>query len=89
MIQTLLFVAGINTLLQALFGTRLPAVVGGSFAYVIPVAYIIGDSSLQQINDPHEVSLMLPSLHCCAYRTTFKFGMCDLPTLAFLGKQPL
>lgn len=53
-IQTLLFVAGINTLLQALFGTRLPAVVGGSFAYVIPVAYIINDSSLQRINDPHE-----------------------------------
>ncbi|XP_054793249.1 nucleobase-ascorbate transporter 1 [Prosopis cineraria] len=53
-IQTLLFVAGINTLLQALFGTRLPAVVGGSFAYVIPVAYIISDSSLQQISDSHE-----------------------------------
>ncbi|XP_047166197.1 nucleobase-ascorbate transporter 1 isoform X5 [Vigna umbellata] len=53
-IQTLLFVAGINTLLQALFGTRLPAVVGGSFAYVIPIAYIISDSSLQRINDPHE-----------------------------------
>ncbi|EXC27253.1 Nucleobase-ascorbate transporter 1 [Morus notabilis] len=53
-IQTLLFVAGINTLLQALFGTRLPAVVGGSFAYVIPIAYIVGDSSLQRISDPHE-----------------------------------
>jgi len=67
-IQTLLFVAGINTLLQALFGTRLPAVVGGSFAYVIPVAYIINDSSLQRINDPHEVSFLLPSHHCCAFR---------------------
>ncbi|XP_019434040.1 PREDICTED: nucleobase-ascorbate transporter 1 [Lupinus angustifolius] len=53
-IQTLLFVAGINTLLQALFGTRLPAVVGGSFAYVIPIAYIISDSSLQRISDRHE-----------------------------------
>ncbi|KAK9285479.1 hypothetical protein L1049_024673 [Liquidambar formosana] len=53
-IQTLLFVAGINTLLQALFGTRLPAVVGGSFAYVIPIVYIISDSSLQRIYDPHE-----------------------------------
>ncbi|XP_015881203.3 nucleobase-ascorbate transporter 1 isoform X2 [Ziziphus jujuba] len=53
-IQTLLFVAGINTLLQALFGTRLPAVVGGSFAYVIPIAYIVNDSSLQRISDPHE-----------------------------------
>ncbi|KAK3184425.1 hypothetical protein Dsin_031711 [Dipteronia sinensis] len=53
-IQTLLFVAGINTLLQALFGTRLPAVVGGSFAYVIPIAYIISDSSLQRITDRQE-----------------------------------
>ncbi|XP_073058215.1 nucleobase-ascorbate transporter 1-like isoform X3 [Primulina eburnea] len=52
-IQTLLFVAGINTLLQTLFGTRLPAIVGGSFAYVIPIAYIINESSLQTINEPH------------------------------------
>ncbi|RWW18519.1 hypothetical protein GW17_00017496 [Ensete ventricosum] len=53
-IQTLLFVSGINTLLQALFGTRLPTVVGGSFAYVIPILYIIRDSSLQRIPDQHE-----------------------------------
>ncbi|XP_022771744.1 nucleobase-ascorbate transporter 1-like [Durio zibethinus] len=53
-IQTLLFVAGINTLLQELFGTRLPAIVGGSYAYVIPIAYIINDSSLQRITDRHE-----------------------------------
>ncbi|RDX91444.1 Nucleobase-ascorbate transporter 1, partial [Mucuna pruriens] len=53
-IQTLLFVAGINTLLQTLFGTRLPTVVGGSSAYVFPIAYIITDSSLRQIGDPHE-----------------------------------
>ncbi|GAB4859409.1 N-terminal acetyltransferase [Ancistrocladus abbreviatus] len=46
---------GINTLLQALFGTRLPAVVGGSFAYIIPIAYIINDSSLQRIPDDHEL----------------------------------
>lgn len=59
MIQTLLFVAGINTLLQALFGTRLPAVVGGSFAYVVPIVYIIGDSRLQKIDDSQEVSLRL------------------------------
>lgn len=53
--QTLLFVAGIKTLVQALFGTRLPAVVGGSFAYVVPIAYIINDSSLQKISNDHEV----------------------------------
>ncbi|GER48226.1 xanthine/uracil permease family protein [Striga asiatica] len=65
-IETLLFVAGINTLLQALFGTRLPAVVGGSFAYIVPVVYIIHDSSLQQINEPHIlgncVEIGLPTL---------------------------
>ncbi|KAE9457931.1 hypothetical protein C3L33_10165, partial [Rhododendron williamsianum] len=59
-IQTLLFVAGINTLLQALFGTRLPAVVGASYAYVIPILYIINDSSLQRITEPHVVSPFLP-----------------------------
>ncbi|KAI3716181.1 hypothetical protein L6452_23336 [Arctium lappa] len=53
-IQTLLFVSGINTLLQTLFGTRLPAVVGGSFAYVMPILYIINDSSLQAIPDHHD-----------------------------------
>lgn len=54
-IQTLLFVAGIKTLLQTLFGTRLPVIVGGSYAFVIPVLSIINDSSLKQIPDPHEV----------------------------------
>ncbi|KAI3992711.1 hypothetical protein MKX01_021672 [Papaver californicum] len=56
-IQTLLFVSGINTLLQALFGTRLPTVVGGSSAYLVPILYIIGDS--QRITEPHE-----RFLHC-------------------------
>lgn len=40
-IQTLLFVAGLNTLLQTLFGTRLPAVMGGSYTFVPPTISII------------------------------------------------
>ncbi|PWA79630.1 xanthine/uracil permease family protein [Artemisia annua] len=40
-IQTLLFVAGLNTLLQSLFGTRLPAVIGGSYTFVAPTISII------------------------------------------------
>nr|XP_016487535.1 PREDICTED: nucleobase-ascorbate transporter 6-like [Nicotiana tabacum] len=40
-IQTLLFVAGLNTLLQSLFGTRLPAVMGGSYTFVAPTVSII------------------------------------------------
>jgi nucleobase transporter 1/2 len=54
-VQTLLFVTGINTLLQSLFGTRLPTVIGGSYAFVIPIVAIIQDSSLAAIPDGHEV----------------------------------
>ncbi|KAF3781834.1 Nucleobase-ascorbate transporter 2 [Nymphaea thermarum] len=53
-VQTLLFMTGINTLLQTLFGTRLPTVVGGSHAFIIPIVSIIRDSSLMQIYDNHE-----------------------------------
>ncbi|RVW31914.1 Nucleobase-ascorbate transporter 2 [Vitis vinifera] len=53
-VQTLLFVEGINTLLQTLFGTRLPTVVGGSYAFMVPVISIIHDSSLMEISDPHQ-----------------------------------
>ena len=55
-VQTLLFVEGINTLLQTLFGTRLPTVIGGSYAFMVPIISIIHDSSLSRIEDPHLVS---------------------------------
>ncbi|PNT20372.1 hypothetical protein POPTR_009G086800v4 [Populus trichocarpa] len=40
MINTLVFVAGINTLLQTWLGTRLPVVIGGSYAFIIPTITI-------------------------------------------------
>ncbi|CAN6204147.1 unnamed protein product [Urochloa humidicola] len=52
-VQTLLFVTGIKTLLQTLFGTRLPTIMGGSYAYVVPVLSIIRDPSITQIADGH------------------------------------
>lgn len=52
-VQTLLFVTGIKTLLQTLFGTRLPTVISGSYAFVIPILSIINDRSLRQIADDH------------------------------------
>lgn len=55
-VQTLLFVMGINTLLQTLFGTRLPTVIGGSYAFMVPIISIIHDSKLTRIEDPHTVS---------------------------------
>ncbi|KAK6945970.1 Nucleobase cation symporter 2 family [Dillenia turbinata] len=53
-IQTMLFAAGINTFLQTLFGTRLPVVMGASFAFVIPVVSIAIASRYDFIIDPHE-----------------------------------
>ncbi|AET04262.1 nucleobase-ascorbate transporter-like protein [Medicago truncatula] len=51
-VQTLLFVEGINTLLQTLFGTRLPTVIGGSYAFMVPIVSIIRDPSFAMIDDP-------------------------------------
>ncbi|XP_071930585.1 nucleobase-ascorbate transporter 2-like isoform X3 [Coffea arabica] len=52
-VQTLLFAQGINTLFQTLFGTRLPTVIGGSWAFMVPIISIIHDPSLAAITDPH------------------------------------
>ncbi|CAK9214205.1 unnamed protein product [Sphagnum troendelagicum] len=53
-IQTILFVSGISTLFQTTFGTRLPTVVGGSFAFIIPTINIINSESLLIIADDHD-----------------------------------
>lgn len=53
-IQSSLFMCGVNTLLQTLVGTRLPSVMGPSFAYVISVLSIINDLSNNEFNSEHE-----------------------------------
>jgi len=63
MIQTLLFVAGVNTLFQTLFGTRLPVVIGGSYTFVPTTISIILASRYDNILNPQEVG----SLHCYAF----------------------
>lgn len=60
MINTLLFVAGINTLLQTWFGTRLPVVMGGSYAFIIPsisIALSNNSNSNRILIEPHQVGL--------------------------------
>jgi xanthine/uracil permease len=59
--QTLLFTAGINTLLQTVVGTCLPCVVGGSYAYLVPTLSIIYSDRLQTIQDDRVVSLFFNS----------------------------
>lgn len=55
MINTMLFVAGINTLLQTWFGSRLPVVIGSSSAYLIPAISIAVSNRNSNYVDPHEV----------------------------------
>ncbi|KAL7091612.1 hypothetical protein ACP275_12G116400 [Erythranthe tilingii] len=54
MIQTLQFVAGLNTLTQTLFGTRLPSVIGGSYTFVPATLSIVLAGRYSSILDPHE-----------------------------------
>lgn len=54
-IQAQLFVSGVSTLLQSLFGTRLPSVAAGSYAYVLPVTSILSSGRYSSIADPREV----------------------------------
>lgn len=53
-IQTLQFVAGLNTLLQTFFGTRLPAIIGGSYTFVVPTISIILAGRYSDIVNPQD-----------------------------------
>ncbi|XP_024962351.1 putative nucleobase-ascorbate transporter 10 [Cynara cardunculus var. scolymus] len=53
-IQTLLFLSGFGTLMQTMFGTRLPSVVGGSHAFLIPIFSIIHAKRYNTFSEPHE-----------------------------------
>jgi xanthine/uracil permease len=51
-LETILFVSGVNTLIQTTIGSRLPVVMGISFAYIVPIISVINDGNLQTIADP-------------------------------------
>ncbi|XP_071731462.1 nucleobase-ascorbate transporter 3-like [Rutidosis leptorrhynchoides] len=53
-IQALLFMSGLNTLVQALLGTRLPTVMGPSFAYMLAVLSIINDFRDEDFSSEHQ-----------------------------------
>ncbi|XP_022749145.1 nucleobase-ascorbate transporter 4-like [Durio zibethinus] len=53
-INTVLFVAGLNTLLQTLFGTRLPVVIGASYAFIIPTISIALSRRYSIFIEPHQ-----------------------------------
>ncbi|KAK9268090.1 hypothetical protein L1049_010529 [Liquidambar formosana] len=67
-VQTLLFVEGINTLLQTLFGTRLPTVVGGSYAFMVPIISYYSRSVLDENRrSSSEISQHHESSPRCSY----------------------
>jgi nucleobase transporter 1/2 len=54
-VESALFVSAINTLVQTLLGSRLPAVMGNSF-YFLPITLsIVNAPRIVDIEDPHEV----------------------------------
>jgi len=53
--KSLLFVSGINTLLQTVLGSRLPIVMGNSFYFLLITLSIINAPRIIDILDPHEV----------------------------------
>ncbi|XP_058190582.1 nucleobase-ascorbate transporter 4-like [Rhododendron vialii] len=53
-IQTSLFVAGLNTLLQTWFGSRLPVVIGPSYSFIAPALFIVLSDRYSIYIDPLE-----------------------------------
>ncbi|KAL5558183.1 hypothetical protein UlMin_034394 [Ulmus minor] len=53
-IQTLLFMAAINTLIQTMIGSRLPTVMSASFAFILPVLAIINDYADKNFTEDHD-----------------------------------
>ena len=74
-IQTLLFLSGINTLTQTMFGTRLPSVVGGSHAFLVPVISIVHAKRYHMYQEPHQVlHLIIKHIDCFfLYSNGFNF----------------
>jgi nucleobase transporter 1/2 len=56
-IQSLLFMSGVNTLFHTWFGSRLPVIMSGSLAFFLPVMSIINDYNDQTFPSEHEVCL--------------------------------
>jgi len=54
-IQSFLFMSGINTLLQTLAGTRLPTIMNASFAFVVPVLSIARQLDPNDFTSNHQI----------------------------------
>ncbi|KAH9562832.1 hypothetical protein CY35_05G093000 [Sphagnum magellanicum] len=53
-VQSALFVSGINTLIQTVLGSRLPTVMGNSFYFLPVILSIVNSARIMNIDEPHE-----------------------------------
>ncbi|RLM85301.1 nucleobase-ascorbate transporter 6-like [Panicum miliaceum] len=84
-VQTILFVAGINTLLQTFFGTRLPVVMGGSYIFVAPtISIILAGRLLSPLSAVPLVSLVGFGLYELGFPGVAKCVEVGLPELLLL-----
>lgn len=84
LIQTILFVAGINTLLQTVFGTRLPAVIGASYTFVPVTISIMLSGRFNDVADPVDVrsfTLVLYSIVCVFFLSARLLVCSNIPFL--------
>ncbi|KAJ7000033.1 nucleobase-ascorbate transporter 2-like [Populus alba x Populus x berolinensis] len=85
-VQTLLFVEGINTLLQTLFGTRLPTVIGGSYAFMVPIRFLSTMRAVQGaliVSSSIQIILGYSQLWAICSRFFSPIGM--VPVIALVG----
>lgn len=68
--------SGLNTLLQTWFGTRLPTVMGPSFAYIISVLAIINDLFDNDFQDDHEVCILVITKYIIVINNSIEVIFC-------------
>ena len=81
-ICTIFFVAGLNTLIQSVFGDRLPIVQGGSFAFLAPTFGIIGLVAGDLCPEPGS-GIEAPA-DCVAPEDQFRTTMCTIQGAVFV-----
>lgn len=64
--------SGLNTLLQTLIGSRLPTVMGPSFAYILSVLSIINDFADEDFSSEHQVYMHDSCACVCIYIYTIR-----------------
>jgi hypothetical protein len=75
-VQSALFVSGINTLIQTFLGSRLPTVMGNSFYFLPVILSIVNSPRIMNIGEPHEVLTTTVGSSPVLYNISFSSLIC-------------